>query len=246
MSPSKKRLLQCIVLASLLVCGFTAALDLCRAAGKIEIYNALPVEYIKRIVVLLAASLLWLAGPDGISPRDNLLMKLVFVLSAFGEGFFLMGLPLGAIAFFALCQLLLIKRHGRGLMIGLKKTGPLQRLLLTLSGTLLFLVLLRTVLYLRNYDIASGLLIGGSLYGLILCLSLWCGLANLVLGLFPAENARMLALGMLCFFCCDICVALDGLLPYGLHWLLARSLIWIFYGPALLLLALSSYSFKKN
>jgi hypothetical protein len=244
-SPLKKRLLP-MVLAGLFVCSFTAALDFCRMAGKIEIYNAFPAEYIKRLVVLLAASLVWLAGPDSIRPGDNRLMKLVFVPIVIGEIFFLQGLPLEAIASFALCQLLLIKRHSRGLMIGLKKAAPLQRLLLALSGTLLLLALLWAFLFIGGRNRSSGLLIGGSVYGLLLCFSLWCGFANFVLGLFPAKNAGMIAAGMLCFFCCDICVALDGLLQHGFDWLLARSLIWIFYGPALFLLALSAYSFKKT
>lgn len=246
MPASKEKTVKYMITWIFLICAFTASLDFCRVLGKNQIYNALPVEYIKRIIVLLSASLIWIAGRSSINPQDNRLMKLLFVWIVLGEFLFLQGLPVAAIVFFAVSQLLLIKRHSRGLLLRLKKTSPAQGLPLALTGIVLLLLLLSAILYINRYPIGLGLFIGGSLYGAILCISLWSGLANQVLGLFPLPNAKMITVGMLCFFCCDICVAMDGLLWGGLVWLLARSFIWIFYTPALILLALSDYSYKNS
>ncbi len=242
---SKEKAVKYIILMIFLICVFTTVLDFCRAFGKTQIYAVFPVEYIKRIIVLLAAALVWLAGSNSISRQDNRLMKLLFVWIVLGELLFLQGLPVPAIAFFAASQLLLIKRHSAALFLHLKKTSPAQSLMLTLTGMVLLMLLLFILLYMRRYHIAPGLFIGGAIYGIILCTSLWSGLANYSLVLFPRKNAAMVALGMLCFFCCDICVAMDGLLYRDFVWLLARSFIWIFYAPAITLLALSDYSYEK-
>jgi hypothetical protein len=81
----------------------------------------------------------------------------------------------------------------------------------------------------------------GVLYGLILSISLWAGIANFVLSLFPDKNSKVIAIAMVFFYLGDILVGLDGLLSSGPIWLIATSLIWVFYTPAITLLAISSY-----
>jgi hypothetical protein len=92
--------------------------------------------------------------------------------------------------------------------------------------------------------IMNNLVIIAGLYGIILSISLWAGLTSYILGLFPYKNSSMIAIGMLCFYFCDISVGLDGLLGSGTAWVFATSLTWIFYTPAITLLALSCYNYK--
>ncbi|HWQ30896.1 MAG TPA: hypothetical protein VN549_07890, partial [Negativicutes bacterium] len=77
----------------------------------------------------------------------------------------------------------------------------------------------------------------------ILSTSLLAALASNILKLLPQRNAEMAAAGVICFFCCDILVGLDAVLWEGIPWLLANSFIWVFYIPALVLLALSAYRY---
>jgi hypothetical protein len=81
-------------------------------------------------------------------------------------------------------------------------------------------------------------------YLIILSASLWSGLASNILGLLPLRNSKMVAIGMISFFCCDVFVGLDAVMEAGLPWLLANSIIWVFYIPALVLLALSCYRYN--
>jgi len=87
--------------------------------------------------------------------------------------------------------------------------------------------------------------IAAYLYGIVLSISLWAGLAANTLELLPKRNSVMVAVGMICFYCCDVLVGLDAVMEAGLPWLWANSLIWIFYIPALVLLALSCYRYNN-
>jgi hypothetical protein len=65
-------------------------------------------------------------------------------------------------------------------------------------------------------------------------------------GLFPEKNASMIMLGMICFTCCDILTGLSLLtgVDHSLREILAvvsNNFIWLFYVPAIVILALSGY-----
>ena len=59
---------------------------------------------------------------------------------------------------------------------------------------------------------------------------------------FPKKNGAMIAAGMLLFAMCDICVLIYSL-RLGSVSSTAHSLIWVFYAPSQLLLALSAKGF---
>ncbi len=57
---------------------------------------------------------------------------------------------------------------------------------------------------------------------------------------FPKKNSWMIALGVSCFFLCDVNVGLSFLSPF------ATTLVWMFYTPTLLLLSSSGIDFDKR
>jgi hypothetical protein len=168
-------------------------------------------------------------------------MKFVFITICFGDLFFLLSKPTIAIGFFTVCQCLLILRHCRGLRYKLTKASWIQNLQLALLFITLILLLFFGVIIVYSRASFTTLIWFGALYGLVLSISLWAGLANFILGLTPSKNSKIIAIGMLFLYFCDIAVGLDGLLWFGHAWLIANSLTWAFYTPALTLLALSSY-----
>lgn len=147
---------------------------------------------------------------------------------------------------FGFCQTLLIMRHGEGLIPGLRRSVKRQR-------SILYIISAVSAVALAVFAILFGTLITSSstfivvfLYAVVLNASLLTALANNLLHLYPPVNSRMAAVGMACFFCCDVLVGLDAVLAVGLPWLLANSFIWGFYIPALVLLALSSYRYGAD
>lgn len=70
-------------------------------------------------------------------------------------------------------------------------------------------------------------------------------------GYFPERNAKYVKRGMILFFCCDACVGIS-LATGADHSIqeivatVANNFVWYFYTPALILLGLSGYRFKKN
>lgn len=224
----------------------TSFADFSRLLSPYAYYSTFPKEIIKRLIVLLSAALVWLGGKDCLNSQDNQRMKAVFIFISLGEVCFLISKPIIAIFFFAICQCLLITRHCRGMFGKLTTADQRQKRKLALAALGLASLLFIGAAMLYPIINLSSLVLMGIGYGIILCISLWVGLANFVLGLFPLPNSRMIALGMLCFFCCDILVGMDGLLGYSTAWILTSSFIWVFYAPAITLLALSSYSYSSK
>lgn len=243
MSVNKRLLMKIIILAIFCISIFTIFLDFSRLFRSNDLYNLYPNEFIKRINVILAASLVWFAGRDSLSKQDNIRMKFVFIAICLGEVNFLLEKPTLAIVFFAVCQCLLISRHCRGLRYKLTKASKIQKLKLAFLLLALISILFVGVIMLYHMIKVESLLLLGALYGLVLSISLWAAIANFALSLFSYKNAKMIALGMICFYFCDITVGLDGLLWSGPAWLIATSLTWVFYTPAITLLALSNYKY---
>jgi hypothetical protein len=241
MSVNKRLLIKSIILSIICISILTIVLDFSRLFGAYNFYNAYHNVFIKRIIVILATLLVWLAGSDGLNNHDLTSMKFVFVFICFGDVFFLLAKPILAIGSFFACQCLLISRHCRGLRCKFTKASWAQKLMLTLLLLSFIILLFFGVIKFYSMAIDNTLIFMGLLYGLVLSLSLWIGLANHILNLFPRENSKIIAMGMLLFYFGDITVGLDGLLWPGPAWLIATSLTWVFYAPAITLLALSCY-----
>jgi len=219
------------------------ALDFSRFLNRDYSYDIFPSALLKRICVIIAAVIAWSVGRDGLSPKDSRLMKAAFIFAVFGEAAFLFKERAIGVGMFALCQTLLIIRNSTGLRYKLARAGTKQKRGLVISGIIIIISVIFPFLsgYFFKTDITLNI---AYLYGIILSISLWAGLACNILGLLPQANARMAAWGMICFFCCDVLVGLDAVLEAGLPWLLANSFIWVFYIPALVLLALSCYRYN--
>ncbi len=219
------------------------ALDFSRFLNQNYIYDIFPSAILKRVCVIIAAIIAWSVGRDGLSPKDSRLMKAAFIFVIFGETAFFIGERAIGVGMFAVCQTLLTIRNGTGLRYKFTSAGSKQKIELFVSGLIVIISVVFPFLsgYLFKTDIILNI---AYLYGIILSISLWAGLACSILGLLPQRNAGMAASGMTCFFCCDVLVGLDAVLEAGLPWLLANSFIWIFYIPALVLLALSCYRYN--
>ena len=86
-------------------------------------------------------------------------------------------------------------------------------------------------------------------YGPFLFCSLYVACKTLKRGYYPKENALQIIWGMILFTCCDLLTGLSlwSGEDYSLHEnlsIVANNLIWCFYTPALVLLALSGYRHK--
>ncbi|HYE09918.1 MAG TPA: hypothetical protein VEF53_07050 [Patescibacteria group bacterium] len=246
MSVNKRFLIQIIILAIICISVFTIVLDFSRLFGSSILYVAYPNHIIKRINVVLAALLVWLAGKDSLNlnKQDNTKMKFVFIAIGCGEVSFLLAKPALAIGFFTVCQCLLIIRHCKGLRVKLIKASCPRKLKLALLLLILMSMPVFVIIILYPMVKLDSTIFMGIAYSFVLSISLWSALTNHILALFPYKNSKMIAIGMLCFYLCDISVGLDGLLWSGTAWLLATSLTWVFYTPAITLLALSCYRYE--
>lgn len=218
-------------------------LDLSRFTGLDYTYDIFPSGLLKRICVVLASLIVWSVGSDGIDYRDSLLMKAAFVFACLGETALFLGERAGGVWMFAICQSLLIMRHTRGLFDKLARAGHMQRIMLFFASSFVYLMFFVFILFSRSFIELTIISLTAYFYGVVLSTSLLSALACSILKLLPEKNAEMAAAGLICFFCCDILVGLDAVLWEGIPWLMANSFIWVFYIPALVLLALSAYRY---
>jgi len=234
----------CIILLIIAaLCIWSVILDFSRFTDMDYTYDIFPSAVLKRINVVLAAMIAFAVGKDGLSPGDSRRMKAALLFACLGEALFAMRHMHTGILMFAVCQILLIIRNGTGIAGSLKDADNKQKIELIIPGMILMLILTAFPVLPGSFFKYNCTYIIVYLYGIILCTSLWTAVASHILKLLPVKNSRMAACGMLCFFFCDVLVGLDAFLEPGLPWLLANSFIWVFYIPALVLLALSCYRF---
>lgn len=206
-------------------------------------YDIYPSGILKRINVALAVSIAWSVGKSGLSLKDSKMMKAALLFAILGEAAFAKEERAIGISLFAICQIFLTIRNSTGLRVKLAYANHVQKKKLLLSSLVIFLILIVFSDLLRFLTNVNSSAIVVLLYGIVLNASLWAGLSSNMLGLLPTINSKLTAFGMICFYCCDILVGLDAVLEPGLPWLLANSFIWVFYIPALVLLALSCYKY---
>ena len=244
MTKGKKLYLWIIVSVILFLGIWSIILDFSRFSGMNFSYDIYPSALLKRINVILAAIIAWTAGKDRLDPVDSRRMKAAFMFICIGEAAFASGWRAAGICSFAVCQTLFIIRNSQGLGKKLKYASQKQKHGLVISSMIIFLIFAAVVILFSSINKTYGPALIALIYILILSTSLWAALTSSILGLLPLINSRMAAIGMISFYCCDILVGLDAVLETGVPWLLANSFIWIFYIPALVLLALSCYSYN--
>lgn len=206
-------------------------------------YDIFPSAVLKRICVLIAASVAWSVGRDGLNPTDSRQMKAALFFAVAGEAAFALGERTIGICMFSVCHSLLLIRNAKGLRRRLLQAGSRKQLFLLAILAMTVVLWLSFMGQFSSFTEQNALSASAIIYSIILSASLWAAIACFVLRLLPPINSRLAAAGVFCFFCCDVLVGLDAVLEPGIPWLLANSFIWIFYIPALTLLALSSYKY---
>lgn len=120
-------------------------------------------------------------------------------------------------------------------------------------STVFFIIVLGFLalgIFIKSLDI---LIPAALFYSICLITSVYRAIYACRSGLFPSPNRYLIAVGMICFLFCDINVALFniskilGAASGSLHNIadISSSLMWFFYLPSQVMLALSGYDFKK-
>ena len=195
----------------------------------------------------LCATLAWISGKDGFDKRDVKRIRIVFASIAIGEIIFLMDIYALGVISFGLTQILLIWRNGNGLKeffkADEKKNNYIKAIL---TGTIVAILMIFFYVFVI-YPILSKsrLFLLITIYAVLLSISLWMAWMSLHIKLFDFKNAFLIAIGMSFFFIADFLVGFNLSLEIGTQRIITHYLTWVFYLPALLLLSLSSYKWKK-
>ena len=199
-------------------------------------------RYAKFSVTFLSALLIWTAGGSAFESSDVRRLAIAYSFIVLGDivFFFNVHSKWGVISF-ALAHFLLIRRNAFGLS-GWPAEGAMWALLAAIligSLSIMFLVFYPKLKHRRPY---FALLTG---YAVIVGASFWAALVAFQVGFFPRGNAILIAVGVACFFLSDVCVGYYRSLPKDYAMAFATYLTWIFYAPALVLTALSSYDLDR-
>ena len=243
MSAWKRKQISIIVFTISVVYIWFITLDLSRLFSLNYSYDIYPSALLKRISVILAAIIVWNVGRDGLNLKDSRRMKAAFVFVCMGEAAFVIGVRAVGVGMFAICQTLLIIRNSTGLNYRLAGASRKQKRELFAASYIVLIIIAAFQLLSRYLVKPNDTVIAVYLYGILLCISIFAAFTCNILGLLPKKNSRMVVYGMAFFFCCDVLVGLDAVLETGLPWLLSNSFIWVFYIPALVMLALSCYRY---
>ncbi|MBE7440543.1 MAG: hypothetical protein HS115_18980 [Spirochaetales bacterium] len=183
---------------------------------------------IKYLSILLCLSLTLSFGQEGHDRRDKTTLRVAFMLTAIADlvigisGYFVAG-----VSVFFLVQLVYILRHSRGFVWNRNEI---------ISGLIVLAVVGAIFFYIHPGLLEKGLFWPVLVYSLALGTSLWLALGTMWRKFFPRPASFFIAAGMLAFFLCDLSLGLSSGPDSR-----ARILVWFFYLPAQLLLALSGY-----
>lgn len=196
---------------------------------------SLTLQYVRTVVaVALFAVCLRRAAPG----RDRLTMMPVALLILVADWLIILQgeLVIGVMTFLVV-QLLLIARHGRGVVAAFRDPLKRRQAIMTYGAALVASALSGPVLI--GPLKAAGLIVPLGAYGIVLVVSLGFALTSGLTGALPQPEARYAGIGMAFFSACDMTVALGAAYAGTVTGLLADAATGLFYGPALALLALS-------
>jgi len=211
-----------------------------------RLYSRLTKTLTSLLVFLLAIRV----GDAGINQADPLKLKRAFFAIFLGDLLFLMDEfnpffdYLAVLAFLA-GQVLLILRNGQGLQAYWR--GSRHKLwdillgagILVATGALFFVTLYPSVK-------GTAFLYIIPVYALLLDLALWTAWMTLKVGYFPRANAWLIVIGATCFFIGDYLVGFNLSLSPSMARVTTMYLTWLFYAPAITLLALSGYRWRTE
>jgi hypothetical protein len=201
------------------------------------------------LIFLLAISV----GDDGIDRTDPRKLRLCFVAIFAGDLLFLMdeihpAFDYAAILTFLAGHVLIILRNGQGMRAYFRERPGLSSYMGDIAlgvGILVFTAVLFAVTLLPFLQ-GSALLYVLVVYALVLDVSLWTGWTSLRVGHFPFRNAVLIAVGASCFFVGDYLVGFNLSLEPSIERATTVFMTWVFYAPAITLLALSGYRWKAK
>ncbi len=199
-------------------------------------------RYAKFSVTFLSALLIWTAGDSSFDNSDAGRLAIAYAFIVLGDVIFFFNVHSrwGVISF-ALAHFLLIRRNAYGIS-GLPAEGEMWALLAAILGGSLLIMFLVFYPKLKDNRPYFALLTG---YAVVVGASFWAALVAFQVGFFPRGNATLIAVGVACFFLSDVCVGYYRSLPKNYTMAFATYLTWIFYAPALVLTALSSYDLDR-
>ncbi len=194
--------------------------------------NTYPVNssYLKYTTIILCSLLTLFINNHGYTKRDTSLLQIAFFFTGMADFFFLFlnWNTLGVCAFI-LVQITYIVRHKQTYRV-------FKQNLLKIS---IFYILFFLISFLfKPTNIQNSLYFISIIYGGLLIISFIIAINTINKHLYPKETSTMIALGMFLFVICDLNVGLFNILNHGPF----EFLIWIFYFPSQLLLALSGYN----
>lgn len=192
-------------------------------------------------VSFLAAVIAWRARGHGLSARDERTFMILFGLVFVADVCFVVNLAPVGIVLFAIFQGMLAKRNLMGWREARSALAE-KRFLLAGIAAAVAASLGATVYGIYALQGVTPLLFVIAVYVTFLWASVVAAWVARYSGAFPATNARLMSVGMLLFLFCDITVAGNlALPPTSLARVVTSSLTWMFYAPALVLIACSAW-----
>ncbi len=187
--------------------------------------------YIKFTGIILCFLLSLFIGNDGHDSIDTKLLvsALFFTLTADYFLLFEKNLKTGVV-FFCIVQSLYIIRHSR-------KTLLTSSYFIIVSVIIITITFLTSFIHIYNIDqVFKAILF---LYGILLFISTFSAIRTTWFTRYPRSTSNKVALGLVLFMLCDINVALFN--TFNSFSDITGFLIWLFYFPSQVLLALSGY-----
>lgn len=200
-------------------------------------------NFLKRIIPFICAVIVFLIGKDSLNKKDATFLKIAYLTILIAEISFTLNKTILGIVFFGLCQIFLIMRHSAGISNSVKENKKFFLLLGIVIITIVF-ILIATIFY---PALGMGTLFYSIIiYGTILGISLWIGISNYYIGHFPKKNALFIMIGIIFFFIGDFLVGIEIITEDIYIKNILNLFLWIFYTPAVTLLALSGYNYSAN
>jgi hypothetical protein len=201
---------------------------------------------------ILCAIMVALIGPSRVDQRDARLLVAAFALALVADYCLILNdWMIPGTLLFLVVHALLIARHGRGFADSLappSRARSLRLYALTAviayggAGALIFAV---TPILERTHS-----LVLDSVYLLCLATSMWMAWGTLIRRFYLDRNAWYIAIGMTCFFFCDVTVGVAASLAARPETVRAgavlTNVVGFFYSPALVLLAYSGYHWRSH
>lgn len=229
-----------ILALSFIVCDWRTLFQCQGVQGCIEAHSHY--QHISKFsVTLLSCFLVLFIGRDSVTPKDRLLLSCAFAATLCADfclkilhnwpGLlpFKINYTMAGIAFFIVVQTFLIFRHSR-------RPGAFhfpKIFLVSLAG-----LAVSIVMFILNPE-GSAMKEVVIAYACFLIPSVIVAWKAPATGFYPHRNAMEIRIGMIFFLLCDINVGLSlSNLPVNA---IANNMVWFFYTPALVLLALSGY-----